>query len=347
MALAPPPLTSPPHLLCDWIELKTLCEPTCSYRIGSLKRLWDVTRESEDTDPTGTDVREFETDTDGVSGSDDDAFLDSLLGEIQDRMTALGDAYPFHLDGDTRICIGATPTYGGYVYLFCLLLTYANGKPLLDGWRPQVNHKVRDLFQACSTVAAAAEVTGCAISFGWPRPNNNPQFLVRLREVYAMFGEGTVVATPRPGVSPSPKDEEIDIIAWRPRRDGAAGKDYLLGQVASGDNWEGKPLVGGPIVSFHRNWFEPAPASAARASIFIPHAIHPNVDTGTRRERMDAITIRYGVIIDRLRLPSLMQEGIALAEKQHSNITIERISDLSKITHWVVNQITTLRVAAQ
>jgi hypothetical protein len=233
MPLKPPPLKSAPYLVCDWMELKTLASPTGQFRISSLKRQWDTNRESEGTDPEGLDQREGDTDLDGVSGGDEDAYLDSIIEEIGDRIDALGESYPFRLDEGNKIVVVEPASDGGYSYFFCLFLTYANGRELLDGsWLPAVDNRVRDLFQACSTVAAAGEVRGCAISFGWPRPNTNPPFLTRLRQVYAIFGEGVVVQTPRKGVSPSPKDEEIDVIAWRPRADRAAGTEYLQSRGA-------------------------------------------------------------------------------------------------------------------
>ena len=343
MALKSPPLRAAPHLLCDWAELKTLSSETGEFRLGNLKRLWDVNRETEQTDPEGGDLREEDTDEEGVTGGDEEAFFDSITDEIGDRAEALGKSYPFHLDSGFKLKVVGPPTEGGYIYLFCLFLTHSNGKELLDGsWYPQVDNVVRDLFQAGSTVAAAGEVRGCSISFGWPRPNSNPPFLQRLREVYKLFGEGTVVATPRPGVSPCPKDEEIDVIAWRPRPDKAAGTEYLLGQVASGDNWMSKPIAGKPIDNFHRNWFEPCPASQAKGAIFIPHAVPPIGLNGTRRERMDAITLTYGTIIDRFRLPQLAQEGLGLAQEGRPNVHIERHEDFPKIIEWVNMQINSL-----
>jgi hypothetical protein len=343
MPLKPPPLKSAPHLVCDWIELKTLASPTGQFRIGSLKRLWDTSRESEGTDPEGLDERESDTDQEGVNGGDEDAYIDSIIEEIGDRVDALGDNYPFRLDVGNKLSVLEPGSDGGYGYLFCLFLTHANGRELLDAsWRPAVDNRIRDLFQACSTVAAAGEVRGCAISFGWPRPDENLPFLMRLRQVYALFGEGVVVQSPRKGVSPCPKDEEIDVIAWRPRADRAAGTEYLLGQVASGDNWESKPIVGGPIAAFHRNWFEPPPASVAKASIFIPHAVPPATDKGTRRERMDAVTVKFGIIIDRLRLPRLMQEGLDLADQSQQGLMIERVGDLPLVKIWVLEQIHSL-----
>lgn len=338
--LRQPSLKSPPYLLADWAELKALSNPSGIFRLTTLRRQWDVNREHEDSDPEGMEGREADTDVEGVQGSDEDRFLDSICSEIGDRIEALGASYPFRLESDSRLVVTAAPTHGAFVYVFCLLLTYSNARELLDGsWIPRVNNEVRDLFQACSTVAAAAEVMGCAISFGWPRPNDNPPFLQKLREVYAAFGEGVVVGAPRPGVSPAPKDEEIDVIAWRPRPDRAAGTQYLLGQVASGDNWEGKPIAGRPIDNFHRNWFEPPPASTAQAYIFIPHAVPPASSNGTRRERMDALSMRYGTIIDRLRLPKLTDDGLDLASTNSRQLMIERSEDIVDIGWWVIDQI--------
>jgi hypothetical protein len=349
MPIKQPSLTAPPYLLCDWAEFKALSTPAGAFRLEALRRLWDINREREDSDPQGFVEREEDTDDEGVQGGDDEAFIDSLSQEIADRRQALGETYPFQLTNANRLEVVGPPTEGGYVYLFCLLLTYTNAKEILDGtWVPAVDNAVRDLFQVGSTLAAAGEVTGCAVSFGWPRPNGNPPFLRRLQEVYGMFGEGEVVQRPRKGVSPAPKDEEIDVIAWRPRPDRAAGAAfYMLGQVASGDNWMGKPLEGAPIRNFHRNWFTQDPVTVPRGYIFIPHAVPPVDIQGTRRERLNAITARYGTIIDRMRLPRLSEEGLRLAERHHENgLHIERVNEFAGIGHWVNAQLTALHKAA-
>lgn len=347
MAIKQPSLVSPPALLCDWAEFKALSTPAGLFRLDLLKRLWDVNREREESDPEGFTEREEDTDDEGVSGGDDEAFIDSITGEIGERSEALGDSYPFRIGRGNRLEVVGPPHEGGYVYLFCLLLTYSNAKEILDGsWVPEVDNRVRDLFQATSTLAAAGEVSGSAISFGWPRPNGNPPFLRRLKEVYALFGEGDVVADARPGVSPWAKDEEIDVIAWRPRPDRAPGvAQYLLGQVASGDNWMSKPLQGAPIQNFHRNWFTQPPASQAQGYIFIPHAVPPTDSHGTRKERMNALTVRYGTIIDRMRLPALTKEGLSLARRR-SRLLIERADDVHEMQQWVNSQLAALHRAA-
>lgn len=344
MPIKTPTFKAKPAELADWVEVRTLAAPDGAFRISRLKRFWDTHREREESDPEGLMGREKDTDEDGVDGADDDVFMDAIADELSDRENALGKEYPFEFQG-TRFCLKKTAAIsnGGYCYLFCLLLTNCKEGDIFDGtWLPDVNHVVRDLFQVCSTLAAAGEVQGSAISFGWPRPIDNPPFLEKLKVVYEALGEGTCVASPRPGVSPSVKDAEIDLIAWRPRSDHAAGKEYLLGQVASGDNWTFKSIKGGPIDAFHRDWFTHPPVSQPSPSIFIPHAVPP-VGEGNRRDRIDSITAMYGRIFDRLILPFVLSKGIALADGDSGHLIIERRNEFPLVVTWVNSQVAALR----
>jgi hypothetical protein len=344
MPIHPPPLKAVPSLIADWIEIRTLANENNLYRLNHLKRFWDTRRETEDSDPSGQRRVEDNTDTEGISGADEDIFLDAITDEISDRINALGDAYPFEFDiQGTKLSVLQEVSDAGYIYLFCLLLSHCKADEILNGeWLPAVNHDVRDLFQACATLAAAGYVDGCAISFGWPRPNQNPPFLQRLKDVYHHFGEGEVVNEPRVGASPMVKDEEIDVIAWKPRKDKAAGTFYLLGQVASGSNWEAKSIKGGPIAYFHRTWFTRTPASEPLPSIFIPQAVLPTGDGG-RKDRIDLQTAKFGFILDRLVLPSLASVGISLFDDKSNDLIIERRSDIPRVIAWVSAQVTALR----
>jgi hypothetical protein len=344
MALNPAPLKAVPPTLADWVELSALANARGTFRLPALKRYWDTHRESEGTDSEGRHSRESDTDGEGVSGGDDDAFIEAVTDELAERSRVLGASYPYSLD-EYRLELHENLNPGQAIYLFCLLLANSKAGDVLSGaWVPPITNGIRDLFQACSTVAAAAEVRGCAISFGWPRPNNNPAFLVKLHEVYARFGEGRPVNVPRPGAATMVKDEEIDVIAWTPRLDGAAGTYYLLGQVASGDNWECKSIKGGSIDKFHGTWFTQRPPSTPIPSIFIPHAVPPG-NGGTRKDRMALESEKYGTILDRLRLPALAASGLTLAAGDQ-NLMIERVADIPAVADWVKDQITALRAAA-
>jgi hypothetical protein len=340
-----PPLKDRPDVLADWIELRTLADTNGIFRLGNLKRLWDTKRNSEDTDLEGRSTEEENTDDDGVSGFDEEKFLDALVDELSDRANTLKDSYPFKFTTDgLRFQLKEDPTVGGTTYLFCILFEHHKEGELWDGsWIPDITHIERDLFQACSTLAAAGFINGSAISFGWPRPNDNPPFLRKLHEVYAAFGEGKPRSKPLAGVSPMVKDEEIDVIAWRPRSDGAAGTNYLLGQVASGDNWTGKSIKAG-MDYFHENWFEIRPPSHAHAvpAIFIPHAVPP-VGTGTRKDRIARLTSYFGSVFDRMILPTLVQQGHKLASDKSNGFLIERFDDYTKIVNWVSAQVDSVR----
>ena len=53
----------------------------------------------------------------------------------------------------------------------------------------EIDNKIRDLFQACATWAAAGDVKGHAYSFGFPRPDHSG-FLVKLKTIYRHFADG-------------------------------------------------------------------------------------------------------------------------------------------------------------
>ena len=346
MALNVAPLKASTATVADWVELATLANPRGSYALSRLKRFWDTHRESEDTDPEGQSRREDDTDDQGVGGGDDAAFLDAITDELAERYQALSESYPFEIPASgLRLTLHNQLNSGQCIYLFCLLLSNCKKGDILDGiWVSPVDNRVRDLFQACSTVAAAGEVNGCAISFGWPRPDDNPVFLKKLHEVYKLFGEGKPRLERLSGAPKMAKDEAIDVIAWKPTNDRLAGTYYLLGQVASGDNWECKSIKGGPIEYFHRTWFDPPPASDAIASIFIPHIVPPG-NGGTRKDRLDLWTAKYGTILYRLRIPLLAMQGLTFA-KQNTDWLIERVGDIKDIETWVAEQVEALRRAS-
>ena len=346
MPLKLPDLTATPAFLADWVEFRTVCDEHSFFRLNALKRYWDTQREREESDPVGEEAVEKNTDEDGVSGPDEDLFIDAVIEELARRMAVLGEAYPFDFSDDNlRIRVKPDQTYGSYCYLFCLFLSHNTAGDLLTGaWLPEIDNNVRDLFQACSTVAAAGHVNGCAVSLGSPLPANAVALLERLRDIYKVFGEGTVVGAVPRGASPYAKDAQIDIIAWTPRRDGP-GTIYMLGQVASGHNWREKSVLGG-IGSFHSTWFAPHPQSDPLAAMFIPHLL-ASIAAGTREEAMNFLIAEFGMIFDRLSVPHLALKGIGLTMGVNPPALIERVTDLEEIMHWVIGEVTYLRLSGE
>jgi hypothetical protein len=66
---------------------------------------------------------------------------------------------------------------------------------------------------------------------------------------------------------------------------------------------------------------------------------------GNRRERVALLTEKFGMIFDRMLIPSMTQAGFSLGLEKRENIYIERMDDSGKIENWVTQQISDLRAA--
>lgn len=320
MPLAPLPLDAHPRVIVDWLELSVICSKFNQTQISDLQRIWDTHRNTEDTD--------FE----GNSQDTEDFFRESIDEEIRVRLDALGEAYPFdYSETGEELLLKEPLTNGATAYLYCLFMSHPDKDEVVSGAVvPVIDNTVRDLFQICSTIAAAGEVNGSAVSFGFPRADHSG-FLKKIRETYAHFGEGAVREQILPGITRNPKDDGVDVIAWTPSNDKAPGKYYLLGQVASGRDWPGKSLLG-ILDKFHENWFEVRPVSTPNPSIFIPFHIPPVADE-TLQERLRGLTLEFGIVFYRLRIPLLINKGFESAKIQDR--VVERVADFDKITTWV------------
>lgn len=338
MSLAQLPLDCDVHVIADWFEFYVLKSEYRTASFHDIQRMWDRRRNSEESAPDGR--RDNSVARDG-----DELFLEMVLSEIRDRIFCLGAAYPFEFNVSAEsLRLKDESQVGHSVYLFCLLLSNAKKAEIfeLEIFSYELTNYVRDLFQACSTWAAASAVGGSACSFGFPRPDGS-NFLDKLREVYAQFGEGKVRDEPLPGVSSSPKDEGIDVIAWAHRPDGAAGRHYVLGQVATGGNWPSKSIVE-YIRPLHDNWFSESPPSVATAALFIPYCISLT-GHATRKQQIDILTRRYGHVYYRYIIPVYASNGYELARNDH-DISIERTDDIENIRTWVSDTLENMRQSA-
>ncbi|CAD6872169.1 hypothetical protein [Methylomonas fluvii] len=330
--LAMLPLDSDVQEICDWLELYALSSEFHVAMFSELSRMWDKRRNTEKLDFQAS------------SSSEDDEFLEKIYQTARERMDCLGDCYPFIFsDNDEELVFNKhTLNEGSVIYIFCLFISNANNRAIFDDDSFfSINNQVRDLFQACSTWAAAGEVQGHSYSFGFPRPDHS-SFLPKLTAVYQKFSDGKVRNEPIPGVSINPKDEEIDIIAWRPRQDNAPGTYYILGQVASGNNWPDKSITGA-IDAFHANWFEIPPASRSIPAMFIPFNIVPT-NKETLQDRISVLTRRFGSLFYRYRIPLLAKAGLEIG-RCNNNLVIERLDDIDVISAWVNDVIEKFRDA--
>jgi hypothetical protein len=203
------------------------------------------------------------------------------------------------------------------------------------------------LFQACATVAAGGFVEGPAISFGFPRPDGTT-FLTALHRVYKLFGDGKPRKTPRAAAARRIKDNGIDIIAWKRTPDNLPCTLYLVAQVASGADWEGKSVTTDRL-HFHKYWFIDEPASQPHDAMFMPFELEPeDPKDGTPyedvlKDYMMSEGYRFGTLFYRDRIACSLAKGLKTVEAGESGI--ERHGDLTKIVRWVEKYTERLRAA--
>ena len=245
------------------------------------------------------------------------------------RKRVLDGSYPFDIDDDGSVIsfTGEEHHLGHTAYLVSLVLSNLKsvspllGDPDLHPTQEEVN-RLRQLFQYLATAAIAAEVGGPAWSFGFPRPDGSG-FLTKLSEIWRSLKDGKVEAdTSAPS---SPKDDQIDIFAWREQRDGLPGFLLIAAQVATGRDWKAKSIRGHVANAFPNRWFNPTPATTMVPYHVIPFA-RPDEEF-----RDDALVL--GNVLHRLRVPTRVQEATALVARGVAVEAYDMLASASECIH--------------
>lgn len=310
-----PPIDGEVCDLVDWIEFKALSNEFKIYRLSDLRSL------SEEIDDVVDDDIAYQ---DNI----DEAKLQEVFSEIELRQTSLADAYPFILNERTHELIAqeaTNRTVGGWVYLYCLIISHAKSDEVLKesiGLTPQ--DKRRDHLQVAATFAAGAEF-GNAVSFGFPRPEHKA-ILAAIKHVFTQYiNEGICADKPKDGYLTDSKDAGIDVIAWKDSLDKLPGKLTMYGQVASGYNWQDKSIIN-DVEIFHNTFFYDRPGSHWIPAMFIPFCLTRD-KAKIKTNRMNALTQQFGIIYYRYRLPRLAQIGYERGVCTENECHIERISE--------------------
>jgi hypothetical protein len=328
-SLEAPSLTAPLATLADWMELWALTSPR---RIATDSELTAISQAGEDETPTDPIQADAET----------EALFNDVFGELERRARAAGVAYPFVLDarGTTLTAVAPPLSDAQVVYVFCLLVSeYRRAQLLAKPVFERHAAAVEDLFQVCSTIAAAGLLGGGAVSFGFPRPDGSG-FLTALRRTFeGRVREGRTEVAVRAGVTSHPKDAGIDVVAWRSFPDELPGKLYLLGQCASGAQYRNKS-VRHFLAPFHGDWFTQQPGSPPIEALFVPFVLDQEL-TPRRGESMGearaglylSLARSLGVLVDRCRMAYLVDLGAARAAA--APLEVERAGELADVRAWV------------
>ena len=252
------------------------------------------------------------------------------------RKRVLETSYPFEIDaaGDLITSTDEQADFGHTAYIVSLILSNLKSvSPLLvDSDVHPTDEEVRSLrnyFQYLATAAIAAEVGGPAWSFGFPRPDRTG-YLPKLSEIWAILGDGMV--GPDPSAPPNPKDDKVDVFAWREQKDGLPGFLLVAAQVATGSDWKAKSLKGHVREVFQHRWFNPAPITQMIAYHVIPFA-RPAVGF-----RDDVLVL--GNVLHRLRVPSRVNEAVSLVNR---GVAVEAFDLLDGASRWVQSYVERMR----
>lgn len=227
---------------------------------------------------------------------------------VQERSRILGKTYPFKLTCDgSMVCFVETEmNYGRCAYIISLLLSNLRSVSPLMNESPihPTDTEIREFrtyFQYFATAAMAAEIRGSSWSFGFPRPDRSG-FLKKLEEIWRMSRDGNV--KPNSSAPNLPKDDKIDVFAFRIPKDGLPGSLFAVAQVSTGRDWKGKSIMSYFRKVFSRRWFEPEPVTQAITYHIIPFA---RPDENFRDD-----VLNHGNVLHRTRLPLKVEEATEL-----------------------------------
>lgn len=254
-----------PIRLADWLELTAILSSDGNASRGDLERVLQRASLSEMRDDMAVERKLLE-----------------VFEEIEQRSKAAASAYPFEIDYGT---LQIRSTWHEFpAYAFCLCLSYFGSR----------NTQPRKLFELVSGAAAKAFVHGNAVDFGSPRYALPTAFPEAVSQLCALIGEGDRYSgVPALGQ----KDAKLDLVAWRDFPDRNPSKLLMLGQCASGWDWEGKIRELNPR-AFFANWTHETPASPLVSSLFIPHRVE-------RRKWKSIAQNSDGIVFDRCRIAYL------------------------------------------
>ena len=320
-----PPDEPDPDLAADYLELKAIFSEERQSFSQDIVDTLDLAADSQFSD-VDAEMRDREEIADGA------------VARMASRRRVLAATYPFELDdgGNVISFVTEDPDLGQTAYLLSLLLSNLRAiSPLLGGSEMHPSDEdvrtLRQWFQYFATAALAAEIGGQAWSFGFPRPDGTG-FIEKLSEIWAELKDGSVGAdTSAPA---GPKDDQVDVFAWREQRDGLPGFLLAAAQVATGRGWRDKSIRSHIDHAFPIRWFKRLPVTK-----MVPYHVIPFARPDDKfRDEVRGL----GNILHRLRVPRRVSEAVGLSR---SGVPIEAFDRLDEAAAWIASWVERARGA--
>jgi hypothetical protein len=332
---SPDPLSTR-SLLADWIELTSFVRqrPAGAGDLESLLRL------SSDDDRERVLLIAGIVVEEEIAETRREALLSRVAEELDFRRSSLGADYPFIVDGDPlRVSLRPHINSTSHsAYLFMLLMSCARDHLLPKNSAVQtIIDNGRTLFHLCASFGVSGLLQdGHTFWFGFPRPNKS-NFSNALAQLAEKLGFSKPKTPPPAGLPVAAKDDQVDVIGWRPFGDRRIGTLVVICQAATGDDWDGKSVVS--HLGAFTDWFERAPYRTAMPSLAVPFPCHHEIDDREDEDYDQAVfnalqrlNGRHGVVLDRLRITE------SIAPILGNPIRIARVGGFSNINvfdQWI------------
>lgn len=307
----------------DWVELRVAAgdrKVTRADLRGSQDILEEDPRDSDDLDMFDASHGIDLGGSDGeITDQASEGLAEAVYEELVYRQKVLGTLYPYELVESfnswhlkRRRATNRAQTMAHICYIACLVMTSARSELLKNHLTREQLGDIADAFQAIAYINSAEIVGGSAYWMGWPRPDRT-LMLHAVQEVVKKMHLGTAVKRRPASVNNMVKDGGIDIVAWRNFLDGRPPGLVMYGQVASGEDWQGKPISGN--LRKFRPFFVRHPSERPIHALFMPRVAHDKIAEDSEysfeqsaQEHAYELEGDMGLIVDRLRLTELASE---------------------------------------
>lgn len=315
MRVSAPPESSTRAVLADWVELQVLLseDPVAEHQL--------IRSQAAQSEPDHGEVM-MELDLGAVDEEILETSADELSQRVYEELTyresVLGTLYPFELTFEygkwalrRRETSDSSEQAAHGAYVCCLLIAAMHSELLPIPTQHALFTRSAKIMQIESYLTAAEILGGSAYWFGYPRPDRS-NMLSAVQKLVEAMGVGVALSERPSWLSRNAKDGTVDIVAWRPFRDGQPAAVVAYGQVASGRNWETKP-IGAYLEGNFLPWFIEPPSHKYIELLFVPFLQHHKLCESSSedyrevaREQARNRERNFGIVIDRLRLTELM-----------------------------------------
>lgn len=327
--------------IADWLEIRALLGLDSSSSIVMSVASTEGEDHGLSEDESDGDIEVEISETELEDG------LDIVAYELGFRSDALGQMYPFEYKALPSGHFSLTLNFDEHnkahqIYIFMLLISGARDKRISlpnEGLKPFMS-QAGTLFHVCASIGVAGLLhSGRTFWFGFPRPDST-NFLSALKNL----GEKLIFPKPKPqipaGMSSQAKDEEIDIVGWRPFVDNRIGGLVVLCQAASGNNWNAKSIISA-VPKFSATFFTQGPYGYGVGAMAMPFMAHHEVELKSKDvdedfedacyNRLWGVHSGFGVILDRIRIVQSTNDVFVRPDYQEAVAGIDRYEE---VTNW-------------